>query len=49
VALELIAARRVPVGEMITHRLPLEETAKGFALMSQPRGEHLKVVVLPHG
>jgi len=49
VALELIAARRVPVGEMITHRLPLEETAKGFALMSQPGGEHLKVVVLPHG
>jgi len=49
VALELIAARRVPVAEMITHRLPLEETATGFRLMSTPGGEHLKVVVLPHG
>jgi L-iditol 2-dehydrogenase len=49
VALELIAARRVPVAEMITHRLPLEETLQGFRLMSTPGGEHLKVVILPHG
>jgi len=47
VALELIAARRVPVAEMITHRLPLAETPKGFELMSTPGGEHLKVVILP--
>ena len=49
VALELIAARRVPVADMITHRLPLEETGQGFALMSRPGGEHLKIVILPHG
>ena len=49
VALELIAARRVPVADMITHRLPLEETLQGFRLMSTPGGEHLKVVILPHG
>ena len=49
VALELIAARRVPVADMITHRLPLEETPKGFQLMSTPGGEHLKVVILPNG
>jgi L-iditol 2-dehydrogenase len=49
VALQLIAARRVPVADMITHRLPLEETPKGFALMSTPGGQHLKVVILPHG
>jgi len=49
VALELIAARRVPVAEMITHRLALDETPRGFQLMSTPGGEHLKVVVLPHG
>ena len=48
VALELIAARRVPVAEMITHRLALDETPRGFQLMSTPGGEHLKVVVLPH-
>jgi len=51
----LIAARRVPVAEMITHRLPLERTQEGFRLMSTPSagccagGESLKVVVLPHG
>ncbi len=49
VALELIAARRVPVAEMITHRLPLEETPQGFRLMSTPGGKQLKVVILPHG
>jgi len=47
-ALELIAARRVPVADMITHRLPLEKTQEGFRLMSTPGGENLKVVILPH-
>ena len=47
VAVQLIAARRVPVAEMITHRLPLEETPRGFQLMSTPGGEHLKIVILP--
>ena len=47
-ALELIAARRVPVADMITHRLPLERTQEGFRLMSTPGGENLKVVILPH-
>ena len=47
VALDLIANRRVPVADMITHRLPLAETPKGFQLMSTPGGEHLKVVILP--
>ena len=49
VALALIAARRVPVAEMITHRLPLEGTPEGFRLMSTPGGTQLKVVILPHG
>ena len=49
VAMDLIAARRVPVADMITHRLPLAETPRGFQLMSTPGGEHLKVVILPHG
>jgi len=49
VAVELIAAHRVPVADMITHRLPLDETPKGFELMSTPGGEQLKVVILPHG
>jgi L-iditol 2-dehydrogenase len=49
VALDLIAARRVPVADMITHRLSLDRTAEGFRLMAQPGGENLKVVILPHG
>jgi L-iditol 2-dehydrogenase len=49
VALDLIAAGRVPVADMITHRLPLEETAEGFRLMSTPGSESLKVVILPQG
>jgi L-iditol 2-dehydrogenase len=49
VALELIAARRMPVADMITHRLPLEETPKGFQLMATPGGSHLKVVIQPNG
>ena len=53
-ALGLIAARRVPVADMITHRLPLEETQEGFRLMATlsagccAGGENLKVVILPH-
>ncbi len=47
IALELIRARRVPVAEMITHRLPLARTAEGFALMAGPGGEKLKVVIEP--
>ncbi len=49
VALALIAARRVPVADMITHRLPLEGTPEGFRLMSTPGGTQLKVVILPQG
>jgi L-iditol 2-dehydrogenase len=48
VALDLIAAGRVPVADMITHRLPLAETPEGFRLMATPGGTHLKVVILPN-
>lgn len=46
-ALDLIAAGRVPVAEMITHRLPLEEAREGFRLMATPGGPSLKVVLEP--
>ena len=49
VALDLIAARRVPVAEMITHRFTLDQAPEAFRLMSQPGGSHLKVVIQPHG
>jgi L-iditol 2-dehydrogenase len=46
-AIELIRSRRVPVAEMITHRLPLEETALGFRLVEEAR-ESIKVIIEPH-
>ncbi len=45
-ALELIRARRVPVAEMITHRLPLAQTGEGFRLVAAG-GESLKVIIEP--
>ncbi len=44
-ALELIARRRIDPGELISHRLPLQET--GRALDLQRRAAALKVVVQP--
>lgn len=46
-AIELIRSGRVHVNPLITHRLPLEETARGFKLMTEA-GESLKVVIEPH-
>jgi L-iditol 2-dehydrogenase len=48
VALDLVASGRVPVADMITHRLPLAETPQGFKLMSTPGGSHLKVIIQPN-
>jgi L-iditol 2-dehydrogenase len=45
-AIELIRARRVPVAEMITHRLPLERTSEAFQLVAAG-GESIKVIVEP--
>jgi len=45
-ALRLIRARRVPVHEMITHRLRLEETGLGFQLVAGAQ-ESLKVIIEP--
>jgi len=46
-AIELIRARRVPVSKMITHRLPLKETALGFKLVAEAK-ESIKVIIEPH-
>ncbi len=47
IAIELIRGGRVAVRKMITHRLPLEETGRGFALVAGG-GESMKVVIEPH-
>jgi L-iditol 2-dehydrogenase len=45
-SMELIRTRRVRVREMITHRLSLAETQRGFALMT-PGQESIKVIIEP--
>jgi len=45
-ALELIRARRVRVSEMISHRLSLAETGKGFELVAEAR-DSIKVIIEP--
>ncbi|MBI2399707.1 MAG: alcohol dehydrogenase catalytic domain-containing protein [Deltaproteobacteria bacterium] len=45
-AIDLIAARRVDVSDMITHRLGLGEAAEGFRLASQA-GDSIKVIIEP--
>lgn len=45
-AMELIRAKRVPVAEMVTHRLSLAETGIGFQLVAGA-GESIKVVIEP--
>ena len=46
-ALDLLAKKTVPVADMITHRLPLDEIEEGFDLVLRGR-ESLKVVIQPH-
>lgn len=47
VAMDLIRAGRVPVHEMITHRLSLEEAGLGFQLTAEA-DESIKVIIEPH-
>lgn len=45
-AVELLRSGRVDIKDMITHRLPLEDTGKGFELVAKA-GESIKVIVEP--
>jgi L-iditol 2-dehydrogenase len=45
-ALEMLRAGRVPVEDMITHRLPLAEIPRAFRLVAEGR-ESIKVVIRP--
>lgn len=47
-ALDLIAKGKVNVKGLITHRLPLKETGKGFGLVLRAE-KSLKVIIEPHG
>jgi L-iditol 2-dehydrogenase len=45
-AIQSIARNTISVTDMITHRLPLEETARGFGLVEEAR-ESIKVIITP--
>ncbi len=45
-AIELLRSRRVMVHGMVTHRLPLAETGRGFQLVAKAQ-DSVKVIVLP--
>jgi L-iditol 2-dehydrogenase len=45
-ALDLIAADRVNVGQLVTHRIPLAQVQHGFAMMLEA-GDSLKIIVDP--
>ncbi|MGQ9645913.1 MAG: zinc-dependent dehydrogenase [Thermodesulfobacteriota bacterium] len=46
-AIELIRTQRLPLREMITHRLSLAETGLGFRLVAEAN-ESIKVIIEPH-
>ena len=45
-ALDFIKRRKINVEDMITHRLPLRETGKGFKIVSEAK-ESIKVIIAP--
>ena len=46
-AIELIRSQRVNVKDMITHRLSIEDTGKGFIIVSEA-SKSIKVIIDPH-
>lgn len=46
-AIELIRTKRVPVRELITHKLKLDETALGFRLVAEAK-QSMKVIIEPN-
>lgn len=46
IAIELIKTGRIAVNDLITHKLPLNDTAKGFKLVTNAK-ESVKVIIAP--
>lgn len=46
---DLVFSGAIPVEELVTHRIPLEEIMAGFHLALHPTAESLKIVVRPQG
>ena len=46
-AIELLSTGKVKIEDMITHKLPIDETAKGFKLVAEAK-ESMKVIIEPN-
>ena len=49
VSADLVFSGAIPVGELVSHRVGLEEISKGFDMALHPTAESLKIVVRPQG
>jgi L-iditol 2-dehydrogenase len=47
VGVALVASHQYPVDNVITHRLPLEETQRGFDLLRHHKADAVKVMITP--
>jgi L-iditol 2-dehydrogenase len=45
-AIDLIKSKKVDVADMITHKFPLEETAKGFKMVADAKNS-IKIIIEP--
>jgi L-iditol 2-dehydrogenase len=45
-AIDLIKTRKIEVKDLITHRFPLSEAAKGFKLAAQAK-DSIKIIIEP--
>jgi L-iditol 2-dehydrogenase len=43
----LVFERHLPLGELVTHRLPLEQFEQGLEIAARPAGDSFKVVITP--
>jgi L-iditol 2-dehydrogenase len=48
-AIKLISERLVDVDSLVTHRFPIEESAKAFDLQAEGRDGAVKSIILPNG
>jgi len=49
VSADLVFSGAIPVGELVSHRVGLEEISEGFNMALHPTTESLKIVVRPQG
>jgi len=49
VSADLVFSGAIPVGELVSHRFPLDEISAGFDLALHPSPKSLKIVVWPQG